>query len=230
MENQSPHALPSGTLLGRGLYRLEECLGQGGFGITYRAVEPVGNQPVVVKELFPRGAMRQGATVAPDAVLKPVWSRACEQFRQEGECLQRLSHPGVVRVYGVLEENNTVYLVMAYVEGEVLSAYLERQGGRLPVEEVVAVAEQVADALQTVHAAGWLHRDLKPHNLYRRKDGQLVLLDFGAARQFQADETGTHSVILTTGMAPPEQYRTKAKRGAFTDVYGLAATLYVLLT
>jgi uncharacterized protein with WD repeat len=141
-----------------------------------------------------------------------------------------LNHPGIVKVYDFFEENNTAYMVMEYLRGKSLAKLVEERGGALGEQEAVGYILKVCEALDVVHKAGYLHRDIKPENIIVCGDGRVVLIDFGAARAFMAGKTGRMTVILTPGFAPLEQYAEQAKRGAYTDIYALGATLYYLLT
>ncbi len=224
--------LPLGTRLKGGTYTVGKVLGQGGFGITYMGSDVRLQRPVAIKEFFPRGCGRQGTQVILSTPsLRPADFDAMKQrFVQEARVLARFSHPGIVRVYEVFEENGTAYLVMEYLRGKSLRQIMEERGGRLPESEAVAYIVQVCEALEVVHGAGLLHRDIKPDNIVVCEDGRVVLIDFGAAREFAARVTQRHTVLLTPGYAPLEQYSERAERGPYTDIYALAATLYHLLT
>ena len=223
--------LPSGARLRGGGYVIESCLGTGGFAITYRARDTGLDHLVAIKELFPVGCVRSGQRITGG----PGWTREDldayrQRFLQEGRTLARLHHPGIVTVHSVFEENGTDYLVMKLVEGETLESYAKRHGGRLGVEQAVQLVRKAGEALSVVHEAGLLHRDVKPANILRQADGLVVLVDFGAAREFLPDAVLSQTVIITHGYAALEQYTREGKRGPYSDVYGLAATLYCLLT
>ncbi|MCA0268085.1 MAG: TonB family protein [Bacteroidetes bacterium] len=229
--------LPAGTLLG-GVYRIEGALGKpGGFGITYLAIDTQLEARVAVKEFFPRGLARRahdGRTVVPITPDdKPGFDHARQRFLDEARMLARFHHPSIVRVRSFFEENGTAYLVMDYLEGRTLAAHLERVGGRVPAETAVAIARPLLDALGEIHEAGVLHRDVDPANVYVTNRQQVVLLDFGAARQAVAEAEGGQrslSVVLKPGYAPYEQYASKGRQGPWTDLYALAATMYRMLT
>jgi WD40 repeat protein len=153
-----------------------------------------------------------------------------QRFLDEARLLASLNHPGIVKVYDFFEENNTAYMVMEYLRGKSLAKLVEERGGTLSEQEAVGYILKVCEALDVVHKAGYLHRDIKPENIIVCGDGRVVLVDFGAARSFMAGRTGRMTVILTPGFAPLEQYAEQAKRGAYTDIYALGATLYYLLT
>ena len=152
-----------------------------------------------------------------------------ERFRDEGRILARFSHPNLVRVIGDFEAHGTHYIVMAYVEGETLSARLAREGP-LGEERSLTLVLPVVDGLEQVHAAGYLHRDIKPSNIVIGADGTPVLLDFGAARRALGDRTHSLTAVVSDGYAPLEQYARDSRQGPWTDIYALGAVLYRCLT
>lgn len=229
-DGPDPHALPSGTLLAGGVYRVERVLGQGGFGLTYEAHDQSLGRAVAIKELFPAGSVRAGRAVRPAGGLsRDEYATARARFLEEARVLARFHHPGIVQVFTSFEENDTAYMVMELLRGETLAAKLER-AGPLPEAEALSIIERVGEALGAVHDAGLLHRDLKPENLMLTVDGRAVLIDFGTAREFAAGSTRRMTAMLTPGYAPLEQYSQSARFGTFTDVYALAGTLYHMLT
>jgi serine/threonine protein kinase len=230
-----PPALALGTLLD-GRYRIGRVLGHGGFGITYLARDENLHLRLAIKEYLPRDC----ATRAPDGVSLAIYSgQAGEQFAygldrflEEARALARFDqHPGIVTVKSFFRAHGTGYCVMDYVDGMTLKQYLERQpGGRIPVEQAWRLLAPVMDALRAVHKEGLLHRDLAPDNIYITRNGRVKLIDFGAARFAAGEHSRSLSIILKPGYAPEEQYRTRGKQGPWTDVYGLAATLYRAIT
>ena len=218
-------ALPRGTRLHNGAYAIGEVLGQGGFGITYKGGDMALKRYVAIKEYFPHGALRQGADVvmADDGALR----RGVAEFLNEARVLSRFHHPGIVGVAGTFEANNTAYMVMEWIEGETLDARIQSKK-RLDEWEVLDIGSRLASALETVHGAGILHRDIKPDNIILRKAGA-VLIDFGTARSFDGSATKM-TQIVTPGYAPLEQYAAQAKRGPASDIYALGATLYHALS
>ncbi len=214
--------LEAGTPIA-GKYRVERVLGQGGFGITYLALDTALEHRVAVKELFPMGSTRRGSSVVPPP--GGDFQEVKEKFLEEARVVQRFNHPNIVRVYGTFTENDTAYIVMEALEGETLGAEIAAQGA-LPESRVLEIARQLCAALEVVHAAGLLHRDIKPDNVFLADDGRVVLIDFGSARAFARGQIKKHTRLVTPGYAAPEQYATQAAFGTFTDVFGLAATLY----
>lgn len=223
-------ALPIGALLA-GTYAVESVLGQGGFGITYCCHDQMLDRRVAIKEFFPAGCRREDAAVQPSRGLSDShFSEARAQFLAEARLLARCHHAGIVGVHTAFEANSTAYMVMELLHGSHLSQLLDLRGGRLSEAEAVPLIERAGEALQFVHDKGLLHRDIKPENIIATDDGRVMLIDFGTAREYAQGRAQGHTIVVTPGYAPLEQYAKQAKRGAFTDVYGLAATLYHLLT
>jgi serine/threonine protein kinase len=207
-----------GKALQGGKYTLEEPIGQGGFGITFRAVHHYLGQTVVIK------------TLNPTTQSNPQYVEFERQFRDEARRLAACVHPNIVRVNDFFIEDNVPYLVMDYIPGQNLEQVVFPDR---PLPEAIAIhyIRQIGAALQTVHQNGLLHRDVKPQNILLRQGTQeVVLIDFGIAREFTPGATQTHTSLISSGYAPIEQYVAHEKRTPATDVYGLAATLYALLT
>ncbi|HVF84616.1 MAG TPA: serine/threonine-protein kinase, partial [Abditibacteriaceae bacterium] len=233
-ETSAGDALPAGTTLQNGVFRIDAVLGQGGFGITYRGFDLQLQRPVAVKEFFPFGCRRFPAfNVQPSQSLSlSSYGTFKSRFVEEARVLARFKHPAIVDVYSVWEENNAAYMVMELLEGQTLEQVLHARNKPLEESEVLGLAQRIGEALSEVHRRGLLHRDIKPANIVQCDDGRVMLIDFGTAREYSKDAPTMqgHSVVVTPGYAPLEQYAERATRGAYTDVYSLAATLYHLLT
>lgn len=200
-----------------GRYVVRRVLGRGGFGITFECVDTRLQRLVAVKALAP-------VDHRVDIV------EAKQRFLREATVLARFTHPGIVRVYEVFEEGDVACLVMELLDGPTLADVVDGQAAPLTEADALDIGTRCADALAVVHHAGVLHRDLNPSNVVLTRRGRVVLIDFGLAREFVADTTGTMTRVVTPGYAPPEQYLAAARFGPPTDVYGLAATLYRLVT
>ena len=221
------HALPAGHRLGE--YRIDHVLGSGGFGITYYALDIHLDKPVAIKEYLPNDfALRTGAiTVKPKSTAdQGNYQWGLDRFLDEAQALARFEHPHINKVHRFFEDNNTAYMVLEYIGGETLAQSLKREG-RLEQPRLRRLLDEVLSGLEVVHAAGYVHRDLKPGNIMLREDGSAVLIDFGAARQVIGARSQNITTILTPGYAPIEQYDRKAEDvGAWSDLYGLGMVAY----
>jgi len=207
-----------GKTLQRGKYTLEQELGRGGFGITFKATHQYLGQPVVIKTL--NESLRQD----------PEFVKFQRQFQDEARRLALCVHPNIVRVSDFFIEDQLPYMVMDYIPGQTLDMVVFPDQP-LPEETAIHYIRQIGAALQVVHRNNLLHRDVKPQNIILRSCTQeVVLIDFGIAREFTPGSTQTHTGMVSDGYAPIEQYLSQAPRTPATDVYGLAATLYTLLT
>lgn len=223
--------LSPGSCLASGEYKINQPLGQGGFGITYQGLDTKLNRAVAVKEFFPEGCWREGETVISAGKWNSdTYSNAKQKFLLEGRTLGQFNHPGIVQVFYYFEENNTAYMVMEYLQGQTLAQLLKKCRGKLSLTNALDYIAKVGEALEILHQAQFLHRDIKPENIMLTNDSRVVLIDFGAARDFTAGSTDRYTTMLTPGYAPLEQYGRALKYGAFTDIYALGATLYHLLT
>jgi eukaryotic-like serine/threonine-protein kinase len=210
-------ALIGKTLQG-GKYTLEQELGRGGFGITFRATHRYLGQFVVIKTL--NESLRQ----------QPNFAEFDRKFQDEARRLASCVHPNIVRVSDFFVEDDRPYMVMDYIPGQNLGDVV-LPNRPLPEELAISYICQIGAALKVVHQKGLLHRDIKPQNIILRQNTQeVVLIDFGIAREFTPGATQTHTNMVSDGYAPPEQYFDRGKYTPATDVYALAATLYTLLT
>jgi serine/threonine-protein kinase len=210
--------IPIQKTLQNGKYTLDQELGRGGFGITYRATNHALAQVVVIKTI--NESLRQD----------PNFAYFYRQFQDEARRLAVCSHPNIVRVTDFFIEEGLPNIVMDYIPGQTLDM-LVMPDKPLPEETAIHYIRQVGEALKVVHQSGLLHRDIKPQNIILRQGtDQVVLIDFGIAREFTPGITQTHTSLISAGYAPIEQYISQERRSPATDVYGLAATLYTLLT
>jgi serine/threonine protein kinase len=225
------HSLPEGTVLG--YYQVLNVLGEGGFGITYFAVDRQSGMRVVIKEYFPNAfAVRlNDSRITAKTSEKTAFKKGLQRFKEEAQILARFNHPSIVKILGYFEENNTAYIVMEYEEGIDLAQYLKQHPSPLPQEEVLGIMMPILEGLKEVHRHYYLHRDIKPANILVRQNKLPVLIDFGASKQALGDVSKSITSMLTEGYAPLEQYSTDVKQqGPFTDLYAVAAVMYRMIT
>jgi HAMP domain-containing protein len=213
-------------------YRIDGVLGQGGFGIAYAATDVNLNAKVVIKEYLPEDfayRANDNTVSARQDEDQDFYQSGLDSFLVEARTLATFRHPHIVRVARFFEANRTAYMVLEYERGQSMKAWRKK---RENVSEAVIVSllAPLLDGLAVVHAAGYLHRDIKPDNIYvRDEDGTLVLLDFGAARQ-TAVEKADLGTVVTPGYGPIEQYAGGGRQGPWTDIYAMGATLFWLVT
>ncbi len=228
-------ALPSGTELA-GDYRIDRVLGAGGFGVTYLADEMALSRAVTIKEYFPSdfAARTNGFDASPrsqDCAGDYNWG--LDRFIAEAQTLAKFDHSHIVKVYRTFKANNTAYMVLHWEEGQSLKSWLKTLGRAPRQKELDRIVAPLLDALETIHKADFLHRDIAPDNIIIRKSGDPVLIVFGAARGDIAahSKTKTVSALVKPGYSPYEQYaETSKQQGPWTDIYALAATLYHAVT
>jgi serine/threonine protein kinase len=214
-------------------YRIESVLGQGAFGITYLAMDTMLNRKFAIKEYYPREFAHRDSTLTVHAAGskddQDTFKWGLQRFLDEARLLARFDHPNIVAVRRFFGANGTAYLVMDYCEGISLDELIKKNGplGEKDLNKIIA---PLLDGLKQVHASNFLHRDIKPANIFIRADGSPVLLDFGAARQELVNHSKSVTSLVTPHYAAFEQYSTQGKQGPWTDIYGLAATLYRAVT
>lgn len=230
MAERTSNTLPPGYQLDE--YIIEKVLGVGGFGITYKAEDNLG-RAVAIKEYMPVGI----ATRSNDAVtVHPASNNhaddfewGLDRFRMEAQTLVAFRHPNIVSVFRYFATNGTAYLVMEFQEGETLADLLHPDK-TLTEDEIHEFLDPLLDGLEEVHRADFAHRDIKPGNIFIRRDGSPALIDFGAARQAMGSHSRALTSIVTAGYAPYEQYETDTIQGPWTDIYAIGATLYRAVT
>jgi serine/threonine protein kinase/predicted Zn-dependent protease len=224
-------ALPFGTTLKNGKYRLDSVLGQGGFGITYKAIEVQTGAVLAIKELFPDGMAHRhpGGLVHVSDAEVGAFAALIEHMRRERSVLAQITNTATTFTLDYWEEHGTSYLAMEFLEGETLEARIAR-GDLLSNIEAMQILKTILGLLEEVHLMGLLHRDIKPANIIQVATG-FKLIDFGSATPFVLGQRiKITSRLLTPAYAPLEQYGQKVMIGPATDLYALAATLYEALT
>lgn len=223
---------PGSILLGK--YIVGKVIGKGGFGITYLAYDNNANRKVAIKEFFPYGVALRATGMATVNVSNEDNAEAfrlgAEKFYNEAKLVSKFNgNPNIVGVYEFFYENDTVYFAMEYLKGQSLKDYINKNG-MLSAPQALFIMKNAANALMAAHSSNVLHRDISPDNIIVCDNGDIKLIDFGAARQVVAEHSQSFSVILKPGFAPLEQYQKKGNQGPWTDIYALGATVYYTLT
>jgi serine/threonine protein kinase len=231
-KRRNPLALAHGVILNK-QYLVGKVLGQGGFGITYLAWDLINHRKIALKEYYPldiaRRTDRLNVIVTKSNHLE-LYQYGMQRFHDEANALVRFNrNPGIVAVYDLFEENQTVYMAMQYIEGKTLKEEVEAMGGRIPLHDALSIFLPALDAVRAVHEVGMLHRDISPDNLMILPNKQVKLIDFGAAR-YAMKQHQVYSIIFKPGYTPEEQYRGKGKIGPWSDIYALSATFYFSIT
>lgn len=231
--------LRPGALLYHDTYRIEQVLGQGGFGITYMATDLNLDRKVAIKEFFPkdycdRDGMTSHVSIGTASSAEFV-GRLKDKFLKEARNIAKFSNTqNIIKIHTAFEENNTAYYVMDYIDGASLSEIV-KEHGPVSVERALNYVDQVADALEYVHQRKMNHLDVKPANvMIRNAEDTAVLIDFGLSKQYDSkgNQTSTTPVGLSQGYAPLEQYGEGGLKefSPQTDLYSLAATFYYIIS
>ncbi len=230
--NTHSYALKSGILL-NSRYIAGKVIGTGGFGITYLSYDTQSGKAVAVKEYYPHGVAVRSED---DVSLEPLgemnaehYQNGLEKFLHEGSYMAQFKDcTEVVGIYDIFEENNTAYYTMDFLNGMTLKEYTDKYG-KITERQAVFIIERVAAAFKVIHGGGIIHRDVSPDNIMLCRNGNVRLIDFGAARPY-IDINSELSIIMKHGFTPLEQYQKNGKQGAWTDIYSLGASLYYALT
>jgi serine/threonine protein kinase len=226
------NSLPLETRLDK-RYCIKSILGEGGFGITYKAHDEKLDRDVAIKEYLPgecAARTSDSVTVQPRTNRVNDYQYGLSQFLEEARVLARFQHSNIVRVTNFIEQNGTAYLVMEFAEGITLNEWLKKKTDIIDEKTILGIITPLLKGLVEVHNSGLMHRDIKPGNIFLRKTGEPLLIDFGAARQALGEHSKSISAIVSMGYAPPEQYTTRGKQGPYTDLYAVGAVMYKLIT
>ena len=234
LENCAP--LPEGAQIGG--YRILHALSSGGFSIVYLAYSEQDEECVAIKEYMPASrVLRRPGDLVPyiGAEHLVAYKYGLAAFFEEARILAGISHPNITRVLELIRANETIYMVMQFIEGTSLEKYIlrNRVKGRiavLPEDFIVSVLSRVLDGLHEVHAHKLLHLDLKPTNIVMQPDDAPTLIDFGAARRTAGRDSASAIPMFTPGFAAPEAHQRDGAVGPWSDVYGIGACLLACMS
>ena len=234
MSKVKPAPLPPDTVIGG--YRVVRKLSAGGFGVVYLAVDNEGQQ-VAIKEYLPSSLANRAPgellpQVAPEKL--SLYRLGLKSFFEEGRSLAQISHPSVVSVLNFFRENETVYMVMNYLQGDTLQDFIvtarDLKRDKVFRESTIrSLFDEILRGLRIVHQHKMLHLDIKPANIFITNDNKAVLLDFGAAREVLSKEGNFIRPMYTPGFAAPEMYRRDGTLGPWTDIYAIGACIYACM-
>ena len=228
------YVLPYGAIL-NGRYIVGKMLGQGGFGITYIGWDLAMERKVAIKEYYPSGQVSRNPgsrdlTWYTNEQSRQARQNGMQMFLKEARKMSKVDNlTNVVRVRDIFQENETAYIVMDFVEGETLKARLDKTGP-LTWTQAKEIFVPAIQAMEQVHQADLVHRDISPDNLMLTPDGRVMILDLGAAKDLAINKGASSAMVVKGGFSPPEQYAQQGGSGSWTDVYAMAATMYHSLT
>ncbi len=232
MPEEAIHVIPGSVLKNR--YIIGKVVGYGGFGVTYIAWDTLLQHRVAIKEYLPS----EFSTRIPGKTELTVFNGDKTQQFQDGmkkflDEARRLAkfqnESGIVKIYDCFEDNKTAYIIMEYLEGITLAEYL-KENGTIPEDVAVQMLMPIMNSLKAVHKEGIIHRDIAPDNIMITSNGEIKLIDFGAARYATTSHSRSLTVIIKPGYSPEEQYRSRGDQGPHTDVHALGAVLYRMIT
>jgi serine/threonine protein kinase len=234
MSKVKPAPLPPDTVIGG--YRVVRKISAGGFGMVYQAVDRDGQQ-VAIKEYLPASlASRAAGELLPSVQAEKLslYRLGLKSFFEEGRSLAMISHPSVVSVLNFFRENETVYMVMNYLEGATLQDFIltarDLKKKKVFRESTVrSLFDEILRGLRIVHQHKMLHLDIKPANIFITDENESVLIDFGAAREVLSKEGNFVRPMYTPGFAAPEMYRRDSSMGPWTDIYAIGACMYACM-
>ena len=226
--------LEEGTLLNDQRYLIGAVVGSGGFGITYAGWDLLLDGPVAIKEYYPSSICDRNNDEIQDVIVpedkKQEFLIGLARFKREARILVSLQNiPNIVSVLDCFDANNTAYIVMEYVRGIPIDAYVHSKN--LNTADVFKMFRGLIDSLVLIHETGVYHRDISPGNILVQEDGTVRLIDFGSASTSERRNEGKDkTIIYKHHFSPIEQYDKEEMQGPWTDVYALSATIYYLIT
>lgn len=235
MTQDSARSVPVALLPGKMVdgYRIVNKIGAGGFGVVYRAISPTGKE-VAIKEYLP-GALARRAGSSDRIVAAPekqaLYRMGMRCFLEEGRALAQISHPSVVHVLNFLHANDTVYLVMNYLEGASLQQFIMtavslHQPKVFRESTIRSLFDEILRGLRVVHQHTMLHLDIKPANIFITENDRAVLIDFGAARNVLHNDGKYLQPMFTPGFSGPEMQQKGKAIGPWTDIYAIGACIF----
>lgn len=232
--SKNERILLSGTIL-NGKYLLGQAIGEGGFGITYKGFDLNLKLKVAIKEYFPASFATRDINSGDKDIhiisgsASEHFQKGLDDFAKEANRLSQFAYlEGVVSVLNFFYENNSAYMVMEFIDGISLRDYLETHNDKLDWRETINLMHPIILSLAEIHETGIIHRDISPDNIMMTDQGQMILIDFGAARNVNTNRQNT--VVLKKGYAPIEQYQSNGNQGTWTDVYSVCATMYRMVS
>lgn len=234
MSKVKPAPLPPDTLIGG--YKVVKKLSAGGFGLVYLALDKQG-QEVAIKEYMPTSlASRAQGELLPQVQPEKLslYRLGLKSFFEEGRSLAQISHASVVSVLNFFRENETVYMVMNFLEGATLQDFIitarDLKKQKIFRESTIrSLFDEILRGLRIVHQHKMLHLDIKPANIFITDDNKAVMIDFGAAREVLSKEGNFIRPMYTPGFAAPEMYRRDTAMGPWTDIYAIGACMYACM-
>ena len=223
--------LPTRSVLGK-RYFVGKLLGEGGFGITYKAWDLDLSKAVAIKEFFPKGYTDRNSTlgIVPASEHEKAFRHWLGAFIKEANILAETNQlRGVVRISDFFQENGTAYIVTDFLDGVSLRTHMNMMGGRIHWRDALAMMKPVLESLHALHLKEIIHNDISPENIMIVKNIVVKLIDFGAATSYNNPIERPY-IVLKPGFSPIESYSAKAKKGPYTDIYQIAATLYNMIT
>ena len=234
MSKVKPAPLPPDTIIGG--YKVVKKLSAGGFGLVYLALDKQG-QEVAIKEYMPTSLATRNPgellpQVQPDKL--SLYRLGLKSFFEEGRSLAQISHASVVSVLNFFRENETVYMVMNFLEGGTLQDFIiaarDLKKQKIFRESTIrSLFDEILRGLRIVHQHKMLHLDIKPANIFITDDNKAVMIDFGAAREVLSKEGNFIRPMYTPGFAAPEMYRRDTSMGPWTDIYAIGACIYACM-
>ncbi len=236
MTDHTAAPLPEGAEIGK--YRILSALSSGGFSIVYIAYSEESEECVAIKEYMPvNRALRPPGNLVPYIGAEHIsgYKYGLNAFFAEARILAGINHPNIVQVLELVRANETIYMVMRFVEGASLEKHIHSHKVKeriavMPEDVIIGIFSRVLDGLQEVHSHDLLHLDLKPTNIILQPDGVPRLIDFGAARRTVGRDSSSIIPMFTPGFAPLEACERDGAVGTWTDVYGIGACLLACMS